>query len=127
MTTLRIIFSAWCAAGMIVAGGMAAPVHAQTASVEFQGPEMQGAASASGKLADELGAKMASEEEHGHASFFPRKNVLALVTKSMWEIIYHSDASTAVLLDVLAMLKNRVTTPIQKEAVDRMQVELSLN
>jgi hypothetical protein len=78
-------------------------------------------------LSAELSAQMESAEKHGHASFFPRKNILALVTKSMWRILYHSDASTAVQMDALSRLKTRVSTPIQKEAVERMQVELELN
>ena len=76
-------------------------------------------------LAQALADAATNGEKTGTAAGFPRRSVLNLVLKSMWEILYRSNASLADQQAVIASLTG--LPPVAAEAALRMQAELALN
>ena len=78
-------------------------------------------------LTDALGDAVRQGEMAGTAAGFPRRNILNLALKSMWEILYRSDAPLDEQRAALASLGRNDLPPIAREAVARMNAELTLN
>ena len=78
-------------------------------------------------LAEALGDAVRQGERVGTAAGFPRRSILNLALKSMWEILYRSDASLDDQRTALESLGKSDLPPIAREAVARMAAELTLN
>jgi Tannase and feruloyl esterase len=66
-------------------------------------------------------------ERTGTAAGYPRRSVLNLVLKSMWEALYVSDTDLDAHTAALAALPLDRLTPVGREAVQRMQAEMALD
>jgi len=78
-------------------------------------------------LASALRVNMAKAEQQAAAAAFPRKNILASVSRSMWETFYHGDYTSAEEAAAVDAVAADAATPILKEAATRMKYELQLN
>jgi hypothetical protein len=65
--------------------------------------------------------------EKSAAAGFPRRSVLNLALKSMWETLYRADADDAAQRAALDAVAATELSSVGREAVQRMQAELSLN
>ena len=58
---------------------------------------------------------------------FPRRSVLNLMLKSMWETLYRSDTDTDAQTAALAAIPTDGLSPLAAEAVGRMRAEMALD
>ena len=78
-------------------------------------------------LAEALGDAVRQGEKAGTAAGFPRRSILNLALKSMWEVLYRSNSSLDAQQAAMATLAASDLPPVAREAVDRMRAELTLN
>ena len=78
-------------------------------------------------LAEALGDAVRQGEKSGTAAGFPRRSILNLALKSMWEILYRSNSSLEAQQAAIATLAAGDLSPIAREAAARMRAELTLN
>jgi hypothetical protein len=72
-------------------------------------------------------AQAIANAEKAAAAGFPRRSILNLALKNMWEALYRSDASDTQQAAALAAVAGAPLSPLGREAVQRMQAELALN
>ena len=72
-------------------------------------------------------AAVKTSEPKGFAAGFPRRSVLNLMLKTMWETLYQADADADAQSAALAAIPTADLTPLAREAVARMQAEMRLN
>lgn len=94
-------------------------------SVAVKGAAVVAAPLPARPLAQALAEAAINGERTGTAAGFPRRSVLNLVLKSMWEVLYRSPATLAEQQAALAALTG--LPPVAAEAVLRMRAELALN
>ena len=107
---------------LILAAAVADPFAAVAQPTAQPGADPKVAA-----LATTLKTAMATAEQHATAAAFPRKNILAAVSRSMWETFYHTTYTSAQEAAAVDEVAAEADTPILKEAATRMKYELQLN
>lgn len=96
-------------------------------SVAVKGAATTAPAGLSQPLDQALLTALQDAEKTGTAAGYPRRTTLNLMLKSMWETLYRADAQPAAQSAALAKLPAEPLTPLGREALARMQAEMSLN
>ena len=81
----------------------------------------------SAPLSTALLTALQNAEKTGSAAGFPRRSVLNLMLKSMWETLYRSEADTEAQTAALAAIPTDGLSPLGVEAVQRMRAEMALD
>lgn len=96
-------------------------------SVAVTGLPVTGPAESRPPLPQALLATIERAEKNGTAAGFPRRSVLNLVLKAMWETLYRSDTGVAAQASAIDRIPTAGLSSVGREAVARMHIEMTLD